>query len=136
MEKAITFSLVFTDADVAVQASPERLVQVFENILENAVSFSPKGGTVTVRLQGKDASVITTIHDEGPGIPAEHLSRIFQRFFSYRPDGDSSTAKHKHTGLGLAIVKAIVEGYGGTVSAQNLPDGGATFEVSLPAAPN
>jgi two-component system sensor histidine kinase ChvG len=132
--KGIIFSLVFTDAEVSVRASPERLVQVFENILENAVSFSPKGGTVTVRLQNREASVMATIHDEGPGIPAEHLSRIFQRFFSYRPAGDSSTAKHKHTGLGLAIVKAIVEGYGGRISAQNLPEGGATFEVALPSA--
>jgi two-component system sensor histidine kinase ChvG len=132
--KGIQFSLIFSDSDTAVRASPERLVQVFENIVDNAVSFSPKGGAVTIRLQGQDASVSTTIHDEGPGIPKEHLSRIFQRFFSYRPSGDSSTTRHKHTGLGLAIVKAIVEGYGGRITAQNLPEGGAAFEVCLPAA--
>ena len=70
------------------------------------------------------------IADHGPGIPDAHLDRIFDRFFTYRPD--EPNARDGHTGLGLAIVKAIVEGYGGTVTAANRPEGGTRFEVRLP----
>ena len=74
-----------------------------------------------------------TVSDEGPGIPAAHAERIFDRFFSYRPDG-AGEAGRLHTGLGLAIVKSIVEGYGGSVSAANNPGGGAAFTVRMPAS--
>ena len=69
--------------------------------------------------------------DRGPGIPEAHLDRIFDRFFTWRPDELGS--RNGHTGLGLAIVKAIVDGYGGSIAARNRPEGGARFEVRLPA---
>jgi two-component system sensor histidine kinase ChvG len=72
-----------------------------------------------------------TVRDRGPGIPEEHLGKLFDRFFTYRPDEQRN---HRHTGLGLSIVKAIVEGYGGSVHAGNNPEGGAVFEVRLPTA--
>jgi signal transduction histidine kinase len=72
-----------------------------------------------------------TVDDRGPGIPEAHLDRIFDRFFSWRPDGPG---RNGHTGLGLAIVKAIVDGYGGSIAARNRPGGGARFEVRLPTA--
>ncbi len=135
--REIQFAFAFPDKDVVVQAVPERLVQVFENILENAVSFSPPGGTIDVRLQTDDGTAIVTIHDQGPGIPREHEHRIFSRFFTYRPDDgkSASPAKTKHVGLGLAIAKAIVEGYGGRISAEDDPGGGATFYVHLHSQP-
>ncbi|HWN43990.1 MAG TPA: ATP-binding protein, partial [Thermoanaerobaculia bacterium] len=71
------------------------------------------------------------VDDRGPGIPETHIDRIFDRFFRYRPNEPGS--RNGHTGLGLAIVKAIVDGYGGSISARNLPEGGARFEVRLPA---
>jgi signal transduction histidine kinase len=74
-----------------------------------------------------------TVSDEGPGIPAAHAARIFDRFFSYRPGGAGEPGR-LHTGLGLAIVKSIVEGYGGSVSAANNPGGGAAFTVRMPAS--
>ena len=115
---------------VFVNASPERLAQVFENLLDNARSFSPPGGTVTVSLDTGDGIATVQVEDQGPGIPETHLGRIFDRFFTYRPG--EPHARDGHTGLGLAIAKAIVEGYGGTITAGNRPEGGARFEVRLP----
>jgi two-component system, OmpR family, sensor histidine kinase ChvG len=115
---------------VLVQASPERLTQVFENLLDNAASFSPASGTVEVRLIRENGSGLVLVDDRGPGIPETHLDRIFDRFFRYRPNEQGS--RNGHTGLGLAIVKAIVDGYGGSITARNRPEGGARFEVRLP----
>lgn len=120
-----------SEPDLTVKASPDRLHQVLENLLDNAISFSPPGGRVDLRLFQSGSTVVLEIEDQGPGIPPEHLERIFERFFSWRP-GQSNAAAH--TGLGLAIVKAIVEGYGGEITARPAKDGGALFEVRLPAA--
>lgn len=117
---------------VFVNASPERLAQVFENLLDNARSFSPPGGTVAVSLDAWDGIAKVQIEDQGPGIPETHMEKIFDRFFTYRPG--EPHARDGHTGLGLAIAKAIVEGYGGTITAENRPEGGARFEVRLPRA--
>jgi len=121
------------DLDVSgepvVEATEDRLLQVFENLLDNAVSFSPEGGTVRVVTSANDGMVVTRISDEGPGIAEPHRNRIFDRFFTYRPDA----SRRSHTGLGLAIVKAIVEGYGGTITASN-GEIGAVFEIRLPRA--
>lgn len=116
-----------------VDASEDRLIQVFVNVLENAVSFSPDGAAVNIAVKRDGRMVITSIADQGPGIPDGNLSRVFDRFFTHRPD--TTRARRSHTGLGLAIVKAIVEGYGGVVEARNNADAkGATFEIRLPAA--
>jgi len=115
-----------------VMASPDRLTQVFANVIDNAISFSPPDGVVTVNAEARGDVVLVGVSDQGPGIPEQHIDRIFDRFFSYRPgDPHANTA---HTGLGLAIVKAIVGGYGGTVGAANQPGGGARFEIRLPRA--
>jgi two-component system sensor histidine kinase ChvG len=115
-----------------VNASEDRLIQVFINVLENAISFSPAGGVVTITLARDASSVITTISDQGLGIADADLPRVFDRFFTHRPDATRPRASH--TGLGLAIVKAIVDGYGGAITPSNNVNGGATFEISLPAA--
>jgi two-component system sensor histidine kinase ChvG len=105
---------------------------VFINVLENAISFSPAGGVVTITLTRDAASVITIIADQGSGIANADLPRVFDRFFTHRPDPTRPRASH--TGLGLAIVKAIVDGYGGSITLSNNANGGATFEIRLPAA--
>lgn len=120
------------DELLTVEAPPDRLAQVFGNLLDNAQSFSPVGGEVRCRIEAEGEVARVSVTDSGPGIPDEHLEKIFARFFSYRPDG-AETA-NGHTGLGLAIVKAIVEGSGGTIRARNAPEGGAIFEVELPRA--
>lgn len=119
-----------TDTPLIVDASEDRLTQVFENILDNAASFTPAGERVSVRLTGDSRRIDVRIEDRGPGIPDADARRIFDRFFTHRPD--ASRHETGHTGLGLAIVKRIVEGYGGTVTAANGEAGGAIFTVSLP----
>lgn len=115
-----------------VKAAEDRLIQVFVNVLENAISFSPEQGVVTITAGREGNWVLTTIADQGPGIPESNLGRVFDRFFTHRPD--TTRARQSHTGLGLAIVKAVVDGYGGSVRAANNADGGARFEIRLPAA--
>jgi signal transduction histidine kinase len=116
-----------------------------ENLLDNAAGFTPPGSEVEVEVRRQGPWAVLRVADRGPGIPPEHLTRIFDRFFSYRPaavpeprDAGAGAARapdprREHPGLGLAIVKAIVEGYGGTVSACNREGGGAVLEVRLPA---
>lgn len=115
-----------------VSASEDRLIQIFVNVLENAISFSPPGGVVTIVLTREASTIVTTIADQGPGIPTANLPRVFDRFFTHRPE--TSRPRASHTGLGLAIVKAIVEGYGGVITPSNREGGGAGFEIRLPAA--
>ncbi len=129
-DRNLHIELAKIDGALLVDASPERLAQVFENILDNAAGFSPQGGVVLVALSGQDGYAIVTITDQGPGIPEQHMNRIFERFFTYRPG--SSHEKDRHTGLGLAIVRAIVEGYGGSIRAENAVGAGARFMIRLP----
>jgi two-component system sensor histidine kinase ChvG len=112
-----------------VEASEDRLTQVFENLLDNALSFSPPGAVVTVSAAAENGTIVTRVADMGPGIPEANLGRVFDRFFTHRPDASRHTGGH--TGLGLAIVKTIVEGYGGTVEAVN-GERGAVMTVRLP----
>jgi two-component system, OmpR family, sensor histidine kinase ChvG len=117
---------------IGVRAAPDRLAQVFDNVLRNAVSFAPEASVVQVSVRAIDGSCVVSVEDRGPGIPDAHLDRVFERFFTYRPG--SVAGRREHTGLGLAIAKAIVDGYGGVIRAANRDDGGATFEVCLPLA--
>ncbi len=106
-----------------------RLAQVLANLIDNAVSFSPVDGTVTVTVSTEiDNMIIVTVMDEGPGITGD-VSRIFQRFYTDRPETESFG---NHSGLGLSISKQIVDAHKGTIKAQNRTDrSGALFTVSL-----
>jgi two-component system sensor histidine kinase ChvG len=125
-----SFELTAEAGPAEVLGSADRLTQVFENLLANASSFSPPRGTVTVTLGRAGGHAEVAVADEGPGVPDEHLDRIFARFFSWRPNGEQAG----HTGLGLAIVRAIVEGYGGRVRYRPRDPHGAEFIVTLPLA--
>ena len=114
-----------------VFASADRLTQVFENLIDNAISFSPTGGRITIALRRSGDTAEITVADEGPGIPDEHRDRIFARFFTYRPQ---TGPDRSHTGLGLALVRAIVESYGGSVAAEPRSGGGTKMVVTLPLA--
>ena len=112
----------------------ERLGQIFRNLIDNAVSFSPEGGTVTIFARVSDHVVHITVEDEGPGIPPENLETIFKRFYTERPD---ETDFGKNSGLGLSIARQIVEGAGGRIWAENRRGAsdqaaGARFVVELP----
>ncbi len=115
--------------DVTTVVSTDRLAQVVENLLDNAVSFSADGSEIEVSVVRDAESACVTVADRGPGIPDEHRDRIFDRFFSYRRN---VSASDRHAGLGLSIVKSIVEGYGGTIEVHDREGGGSVFEVRLP----
>jgi two-component system sensor histidine kinase ChvG len=115
-----------------VNASEDRLIQVFVNVLENAVSFSPAEGVVALAVRREGNAVAVRVSDQGPGIPEANLPRVFDRFFTHRPE--AVRGRSAHSGLGLSIVKAIVDGYGGSITASNNESGGAAFEIRLPAS--
>ena len=96
-----------------------RLGQVLRNLISNAVSFSPPGGEIVLAAQRQGRSVTVTVDDQGPGIPPDKLTAIFERFDSERPKGEKFGT---HSGLGLSISKQIVEAHGGTLTAENLRD--------------
>jgi two-component system sensor histidine kinase ChvG len=109
-----------------------RLAQVFNNLIDNAISFSPEGGVVRVAIQTDADTIITTISDEGPGIKGD-ISRIFQRFYTDRPDGENFG---DHSGLGLSISRQIIDAHKGRITAENRSDrSGAIFTVTLKRAP-
>ncbi|MBX6745113.1 MAG: HAMP domain-containing histidine kinase, partial [Acetobacteraceae bacterium] len=121
---------------LVVRGVEGRLVQVFRNLLGNAVSFSPKDGHVWIRARPTGSLVEVVVEDEGPGIPEAKLESIFERFYSERPQGERFG---QHSGLGLSITRQIVEGLHGQISAENRRDAagkvtGARFVVRLPAA--
>jgi signal transduction histidine kinase len=129
--KEISISTHIEAPDSIVRADAERLQQVFWNLLANAVKFTPHRGVIDVYLERNDSLAEVRIEDSGPGVPAEFLPHIFERFS--QADG-SSTRKHGGLGLGLAIVRHLVELHGGTVSATNREAGsGAILTVRLPA---
>ena len=126
------------DAPVRVQGRDGPLGQVVRNLIDNARSFSPAGGAVTVALLEveDDLPVRIRVEDAGPGIPPDNLETVFERFYTSRPKG---AAFGSNSGLGLSIVRQIVEAHGGRVWAENRlgDDGqvaGARFEIALPAA--
>lgn len=114
-----------------VDVDRRRIAQVVRNLLENAVRHTPDGGTIRVSLRGQETKVELTVSDDGPGIAAEHLENIFERF--YRTDASRARATGG-AGLGLAIVRQLVEAHGGRVWAANAAGGGALFTVELDAA--
>lgn len=108
-----------------------RLVQVLRNLIGNAASFSPPGGTIRLSAEREGKFVRIEVEDEGPGIPDNKLEAIFERFYSERPQTEKFGT---HSGLGLSISKQIVQAHGGLIWAENRPEGGARFVVKLPAA--
>ena len=116
---------------LAVPMNPVLLEQAFVNLLENAVKYSPPGSEVRVSAARGEGEVLVRVEDRGGGIPAEHLDRIFERF--YRVDR-SRSRKLGGTGLGLAIVKHVVRVHGGRVEVESTPGRGSTFTVHLGVA--
>lgn len=110
-------------------ADPDMLMRVFSNLCDNALRHTPPGGTITIEARQQDAMVEVAVTDSGKGIPPEALPRIFDRF--YRAD-NSRQISTGGSGLGLAIVRGIIEAHGGTVRAENAPQGGARIIFSLP----
>ncbi|MBN8807475.1 MAG: HAMP domain-containing histidine kinase [Sphingomonas sp.] len=120
-------------SDVQVMGEATRLERVFENLFDNAVSFSPDDGLIAVSAAIEQEMLVVRVDDEGPGVPTEQREAVFSRFQSIRPEGE---AFGKHSGLGLAIGRTIIEGHQGTIIAESRDDriAGARFVVRLPLA--
>ena len=116
-----------------VMGEAGRLARAIDNVIDNAVSFSPRGGLVEIAASRVGGQVRIRIDDEGPGVPAEAREAIFNRFHSIRPHNEDFG---RHSGLGLAIAKAIVEGHDGVIEVRDRDDApsGARFTIELPAA--
>ena len=116
-----------------VMGKPDRLARAINNILDNAVSFSPAGALVEIAAARVGDEVRIRVDDEGPGVPPEAREAIFNRFHSVRPEQEGFG---RHSGLGLAIARAIVEGHDGEIDVQDRDDApsGARFTIRLPAA--
>jgi PAS domain S-box-containing protein len=124
-------TMVSSPCQASINADWERMVQVFVNLMGNAIKFSPRGGRIECAAERRAGSVLFRVKDEGRGIPSEKLETIFERFVQV----DASDAREKGgTGLGLAICRSIVEQHGGRVWAESELGKGSTFYVQLPLA--
>ena len=125
-EKKITVTLDQPEA-VELDADAIRLGQAINNLIDNALKYTPEGGRVTLALRAEPRAALVTVTDNGPGVPVAERDAIFRRLYR----GDASRSQ-RGLGLGLSMVKAIVEAHGGTVDVNDAPGGGACFTVRLP----
>jgi two-component system sensor histidine kinase GlrK len=113
-----------------IKMDRERILQALRNLIGNAIKFTPEGGRVKVSAQQVNRSLEVSVADTGPGIPAENLSTIFDKFRQATPTGSYPI---KGPGLGLAIVKHIISSHGGKIWVESEPGHGSTFIFVLPA---
>ena len=130
--RGVTLTLSSTLPDGAtIIGRDERLGQIFRNLIDNAISFSPDNAAVSIAARAEGSRALVSVADEGPDIPPDNLESVFDRFYTERP------AEHgfgKNSGLGLSIARQIVEGAGGRIWAENREPHGARFTVELPLA--
>jgi len=127
-DAGVSFDVAGADALPSLRGDPDKLAQLFLNVLDNAVKHSPRGTTVQVRGSRDDGVVIVRVRDSGSGLPQGAQTRLFQRFYR------GENAQRDGAGLGLAIAQAIAQGHGGSIHASNVEGGGAEFAVRLPVA--
>ncbi|HFI0463971.1 TPA: cell wall metabolism sensor histidine kinase WalK [Streptococcus suis] len=130
--KKYTIARDFTSRQVYLEIDQDRMTQVIDNIMSNAIKYSPDGGTITVKIMDNPDSVVLSISDQGLGIPQKDLPHLFKRF--YRVD-KARSRDQGGTGLGLAISKEVVELHGGKIWAESHENLGSTFFVQLPYEP-
>ena len=125
-EKKITLTLD-QPAEVALDADAIRLGQAVNNLVDNALKYTPAGGQVTLSVRSRPDGAVLTVTDNGPGVPLAEREAVFRRLYR----GDSSRSQ-RGLGLGLSLVKAIVEAHGGLIFLDDAPGGGARFTVRIP----
>jgi signal transduction histidine kinase len=128
-EQNITLTCSCRDL-VPVRADPKSIEETLNNLVTNAINYSPDGGRVTVTATGRGEYIEIRVEDTGVGIPQEELPKIFDRFYRVK---HPKTRQVTGTGLGLAIVKGVVEAHQGTIDVESVPDQGTTFRILLPA---
>jgi two-component system sensor histidine kinase BaeS len=130
--KGITLATVLAPSQPLVRADPDRLQQVLLNLLDNALRYTPAGGRVEVATAVDRDRARITVSDTGPGIAAEHLPYLFERFYRADP---SRARGSGGSGLGLAIAKELMERHGGTIHVESAPGQGSRFVCTLPLLP-
>lgn len=128
-EQNVRFERKLLDQATFVEIDPDKLTQVLDNIISNALKYSPEGGKITFKMVEEEEMIVISVSDEGVGIPKDNLEKIFERF--YRVD-KARTRKLGGTGLGLAIAKEMVEAHGGKIWARSVEGKGTTVSFSLP----
>lgn len=126
--KGVTIDVDLAPNEPALCADRSCLVQLFNNLLTNAIKFTSAGGRVTIKIWPASDSIMASVSDTGIGIPGEELPHLFEKFTGSRKGTGGETG----TGLGLAIVQQIAERHGGTITVQSAPAAGATFTLQLP----
>jgi len=125
----VTINYKISEDEIRIEGIPDRIAQVFHNLVDNALSFSNKGSHIEVSLWSGKRGAIIEVKDNGPGIPKESLNKVFERFYTYRPHDKNFG---NNSGLGLSICKQIVKAHGGSIVAANRENGGAIFTVVFP----
>lgn len=128
-DENIAFERKLLDHGAFVEGDADKLTQVLDNIISNAMKYSPLGGKITFKVEEKEDHIVVSVSDQGMGIPKENLQQIFERF--YRVD-KARTRKLGGTGLGLAIAKEMVEAHGGNIWAESVEGKGTTVSFTLP----
>lgn len=131
-KKAFSIKREFTNRQIWTEIDTDKMMQVFDNIMNNAIKYSPDGGTITCRLQETHNSVVISVSDQGMGIPRKDLPHVFDRF--YRVD-KARARSMGGTGLGLAISKEVIQRHGGKIWVDSIEGKGTTFYISLPYLP-
>jgi signal transduction histidine kinase len=111
-----------------VKLDPERMDQVFNNLVANALRYTPQGGRIVLSAAAAGGKMQFQVQDSGSGIRPEDLPRVFDRFYR----GDPARPQNGESGLGLAIAKSIVEAHGGSIQVESPPGQGAVFTITLP----
>ena len=119
---------------IIVTGQPEPLETILENLVDNAISFSPIGGRVAVRLERHGAQAIISVEDDGPGVAPDRLDRIFDRYYTHRPTKPGHDAKTQHFGIGLWQARQNSRALGGEITATNRVPHGLRVAVILPVA--
>jgi signal transduction histidine kinase len=125
-DAGVTFDVAGAETLPSLRGDPDKLAQLFLNVLDNAVKHSPRGTTVLVRGSRDNGAIIVRVRDSGSGLPEGAQTRLFQRFYR------GENAQRDGAGLGLAIAQAIAQAHGGSIRASNVEGGGAEFAVRLP----
>ena len=127
--KEVGLNLELAHSLPTVELDTTRISQVVDNLLENAITHTPEGGSVTVSANAVDGDIEIAVADTGPGIAPEELSRLFERFYRADPSRDRSTGG---AGLGLTIARRLVEAHGGTIEVSSVVGEGTRFTIRLP----
>lgn len=128
-QKDLDIHLHAPEKPIIAEIDPKRIAQVMENLISNAIKYTPEGGAVTVSLETDGVGIVLAVSDTGLGIPEKYIPTLFQPFARVR---EKEHMRQDGTGLGLAIVKTIIDQHGGKISVDSVPGEGTTFTIFMP----